>query len=166
MNTIILITIFGILLIRRIQCIECDCESVEAAGNDGEFFKGNWQVTHSKIGAMFPICGKLETSSQDGKKIIKLDDEEDGTLEIKCTGSKESDCEAKKDSGKITGLFRVVSTDNSNYALVYICTKPTSFPKVHTIRSARPTVVLTKGFHNTPLPLLEFLTRSNLHRSI
>nr|AAQ20819.1 lipocalin AI-5 precursor [Rhodnius prolixus] len=129
MKTIILITIFGILMIRRIQCMQCDCESVEAAGNDGEFFKGNWQVTHSKIGAMFPICGKLETSSQDGKKIIKLDDEEVGTLEIKCTGSKESDCEVKKDNNKITGLFRVVSTDNSNYALVYICTKPASFPK-------------------------------------
>uniref|UniRef100_R4FQL0 Putative triabin length n=1 Tax=Rhodnius prolixus TaxID=13249 RepID=R4FQL0_RHOPR len=128
MNTIILITIFGILMIRRIQCVQYDCESVNDQPNIDGFFKGNWQVTHSKIGAMFPICGKLETSSQDGKKIIKLDDE-DESLEIKCKGN---DCQATKDSGKITGLFRVVSTDNSNYALVYICTKPASFLKMIT----------------------------------
>uniref|UniRef100_T1IB91 Uncharacterized protein n=1 Tax=Rhodnius prolixus TaxID=13249 RepID=T1IB91_RHOPR len=34
-----------------------------------------------------------------------------------------------KNNKELTGLFRVVSTDNSNYALVYICTKATSFPK-------------------------------------
>uniref|UniRef100_R4G4Z7 Putative procalin-like lipocalin n=1 Tax=Rhodnius prolixus TaxID=13249 RepID=R4G4Z7_RHOPR len=95
MKTIVLITIFGIWMIRRIQCIQCDCESVEAAGNDAGFFKGTWQVTHSKIGAVYPICGKFETSSKDSAKIIKIEDD-DGTLEIKCTGSKESDCEVTK----------------------------------------------------------------------
>uniref|UniRef100_A0A4P6DA83 Putative triabin-like lipocalin rhodnius neglectus lipocalin n=2 Tax=Rhodnius TaxID=13248 RepID=A0A4P6DA83_RHOPR len=135
MKRLILLTIFGILMIRRIQCItNNECETVEAAGNDEGFFSGTWYVTHSKVGGPASLCDQFGTGLQDGTKLIKYSLKDDGSYGIHCEGKPSNkdhpfpyDCTVQSNQKNIPARFTVVSTDG-NYALVYKCTKSGFFP--------------------------------------